>query len=451
MRTTGVHTVFIRRIVLGATIGLATGLHAEPSLEELDQSVRILQRKLELNDEAAAAKAKESPKIAASAKDGFTITSADQFYQIRFRGLIQADARFFPDDPEEKVTDTFVLRRVRPTLEGSAGKHTAFRITPDFAGSQAALFDAYGDLKLSPLANIRAGKFKPPVGLERLQSANDIAFIERGLPTALVPSRDVGIQFYGSVRTGVVDYALGLFNGVVDGGNSDTDANDAKDVAARLFVTPFRNSDISTLKGLSFGIAGSIGDPHGTTNAPFLPAYRSGGQQTFFAYRVNPTNAAETALADGNQTRIAPQFYYTSSSFGLLGEYVVSALDVKAGTQSETLTHEAWNLTGSYVLTGEDASFKGVQPLKPFDLDAGQWGAFELVGRVGSLQIDDATFEKRYADPKKAASTAESVGVGLNWYLSKSTRIALNYERTQFDGGAPDGDRKDEDALFSRI
>ena len=52
------------------------------------------------------------------------------------------------------------------------------------------LYEAYMQLNYFSRANLRVGKFKPPVGLERLQSDDDTSFIERGLPTLLVPSRD---------------------------------------------------------------------------------------------------------------------------------------------------------------------------------------------------------------------------------------------------------------------
>ena len=433
------------------TASAAQPAWAAPTLEDLDQQVKILTRKLEIADEAAATKAKEAPTLSASAKDGFSLQSADKTFQLKLRALVQADARFFLEDEDKKASDTFLLRRVRPTLEGALCPYAGFRVTPDFAGSQAVLYDAYGEIKFSPLANLRVGKFKPPVGLERLQSAGDTAFTERGLPTSLVPTRDVGAQLSGSYGTGVVDYAIGVFNGVPDGGNADVDSNDAKDLAARLFVTPFKNSDLAALSGLSFGIAGTIGDPEGTTNAPGLPSFRSSGQQSFFSYRVNATNAADTAVADGHQTRLAPQLYYSVGSLGLLGEYVVSEQDVKNGAGSDTLSHETWGLTASYVLTGESASYKGVQPLHPFDLAAGQWGALELVARAGALDIDDAAFTKKYADAKKSASAAESTGVGLNWYLTRNTKLALDYEQTSFDGGASEADRPDEQVVFTRL
>jgi hypothetical protein len=57
---------------------------------------------------------------------------------------------------------------------------------PDLGGIAPTIFDAYWDGKFVPQFTVRAGKFKPPIGLERLQSATDIAFAERGLPTNLV-------------------------------------------------------------------------------------------------------------------------------------------------------------------------------------------------------------------------------------------------------------------------
>ena len=63
---------------------------------------------------------------------------------------------------------------------------------------------------------LTAGKFKVPVGLERLQSATDIRFIERAFPTSLVPNRDLGLSFGGDAAGGVVNYSFGYFNGVSD-------------------------------------------------------------------------------------------------------------------------------------------------------------------------------------------------------------------------------------------
>ena len=103
------------------------------------------------------------------------------------------------------------------------------------------------------------------------------------------------------------------------------------------------------------------------------------------------------------------------------------------------------------MLTGEDAGYKGVvKPNRPFERDGG-WGAFELVGRYGELDVDDDAFP-RYADPSVSATASDAWGIGLNWFLSANLKLAFNHTRAGFDGGAPGGaDRQDEKTFFSRV
>lgn len=421
----------------------------QPSLQELDQKVRILERKLEIADETAATKAKESAVVTASSKDGFSLTSADKAFQLKLRGYVQADARFFLSDDEKKATDSFLMRRVRPILEGKLYNDFDYRVMTDFGGGSAVLYDAQLGYTAAPGLKFRAGKFKPPLGLERLQSASELMFIERGLPTSLVPTRDVGFQISGDLADGVVSYAIGAFNGVTDGGNGDGDSNDGKDFIGRVFLTPFKTTDISALSGLSVGLAASTGDQSGTPTAPGLPSFKSIGQNTYFSYRTG-TNAADAVVADGSRVRLSPQATYYYKSLGVLAEYVQSEQDVTKGSSSDSLANEAWQVAASYVLTGEDATYKGVLPRTPFDPKQGQWGAFEVAARYGELTVDKAAFTS-YADPKKSAKGTQSWGVGLNWYLNKNLKAVVDYDRSTFDGGASSGDRKDEQALFTRF
>src|SRR6476661_7397516 len=173
----------------------------ERRVDELDQQVRILQRLRELAADSAAAAAKDKISATAGPKDGFSIKSADGKYAVRLKGLVQTDGRFFLSDSAVPVTNTFFLRRARPILEATVGKYLEFRLQPDFGQGTTVLFDAYSDVKVSPALAVRIGKFKPPVGLERLQSAGDIVFAERALPTNLAPNRDIGIQVSGDISS----------------------------------------------------------------------------------------------------------------------------------------------------------------------------------------------------------------------------------------------------------
>lgn len=422
----------------------------EERLDELDQKLRVIDRRTELDKEQAAEKAKSAGSISAG-RDGFTIKSADGAYQLKLRGYTHFDGRFFQEDDERPANDTFLLRRIRPIVEGTVGKIFDFRIMPDFAQGSTVLQDGYIEARFSPAFRVRGGKFKAPVGLERLQSATDMLFVERAFPTALVPNRDLGIQLSGDLAGGGANWAVGYFNGVVDGGSSDIDIEDSKDLAARVFFTPFAKGG-GPLKGLGFGIAGTQGNAEGSVTATGLAGFRTPGQQTFFSYRTDGTPAG-TVFADGDRTRIAPQGYLYAGPFGVLAEWTRSSTEVRRGTELKELEHEAWQVAATYVVGGGEPSFRGVNPKRPFDRGARTWGALEIVARISEMDIDDAAFPL-FANPASSATAAESVALGLNWWLNRNIKVVLDYERTEFEGGAgigDGGDREDENVLFSRF
>ena len=423
---------------------------------QLDQKLKVLERKQEIKDEDAAAAAKATPKIALTDK-GFTLTSADGANSVKIRGLVQLDSRLFFSD-NGLNNNSFVLRRARLISEGTFAKNFSFQLVPEFAGgsggtaSAVSILDANLGVTIDKALQFKFGKFKSPVGLELLQSDSWTFFNERSLVTNLVPNRDVGIQVSGDVLNSTINYAVGIFGGVADGatsGNSDFDSE--KDVVARVFASPFKNSPGSFVQGLSFGIAGSLGREK--TTAGRTSAYRTDGQQTFFSYG--------NAIADGQNWRISPQFDYRNGSFGAIGEYVVSTVNVRptaTGAKAE-LKNKAWQISTGYVLTGEDSSYAGVVPKTNFDYSAGTWGAFEVAARFAKLTIDDKAFPV-FANPSTNADDAASIGLGLNWYLSKTVRFTFDLYRTKFGfnsaavsnpPAAPSVLHQDEKAFITRF
>lgn len=446
----------VTAVALAGGIALPGSLSAQSSadvqkllqkVEELEQKIRILERKDEIAAEETAAKAKTTPSLSAGTS-GFSLTSADKNFVLKLRGYVQADARFFPGDRNRgTVNDTFLLRRVRPILEGTVYEKYDFRLMTDFgqntasgssAANQGQLQDAYVTARLYPEFQIQVGKFKEPVGLERLQSGANMLFIERGFPTQLAPNRDVGIQLQGDLLDGRLSYQAGVFNGVADGGSGDADAGDTdKDLAARLFAHPFKNSDHDWLRGLGLGVSGTLGNQDLA-----LRTYTTPGQQRFFSY------AAGTAAA-GEHQRVSPQGYYYHGPFGLFGEYIISSQKVRNAAATRRLTHTAWQLAASYFVTGEDNSFKAVTPRENFSLGGG-WGALELTARVGGLDVDNNAFPT-FAAAATSASEAFAYGVGANWHLNRNIKLTLNYERTDFKGGTTAYLADGEHVLATRV
>jgi len=416
-------------------------------IEELQQQVRILQRQDELAKESSAEKAKTAANVSIGA-GGFNVQSGDSNFVLKVRGYAQADARFYFDDISPR-NDTFLLRRVRPIFEGTVFNKYDYRIMLDFpssvttsAGNNGFVQDAYLNARFFPAFQIQVGKFKEPVGLERLQSGGNLLFVERSYPTQLVPNRDVGIQIHGIFLDDVIAYQAGVFNGISDGGSTDFDANDdEKDLAGRIFAHPFKKTSISGLKGLGLGLSGTVGNHEGT-----LRGYTSPGQQNIFSY-------LPSVSADGDYWRLSPQFYYYWGPLGIFGEYVFSNAELRRTGSINTIQaqHEGWQLAASYFLTGEDNSFKAVNPKKPFNIGDGGWGAWEISGRVSQINFDSSVFPN-FANPATSARRATSWALGLNWHLNRNVKMNLNYENTDFDGGSGSPLlNTGEQILFSRV
>jgi phosphate-selective porin OprO/OprP len=409
---------------------------------DLEQRVRILERKLELADEKAAEKAKTGASVAASDKN-YQIVSADGAFKVRFRAQAQVDYRHYFDDSNPVLTNGFLTRRLRPYLDLTAYNVFNARLQPDFAGGNASLVDAYIEYVPTTAFGLRFGKTKQPVGLERLQSDPENPFAENALSTNLVANRDLGVLASGHLNKGVLNYAVGVFNGGPDGANADTDTHSDKTVAARLFVQPFAATTVFPVQKLGFGIGSSYGHEIGTGTATNLPSYRTEGQQAVFSY-------AGTTWAGGKHLRLAPQAHWYWNSVGLLGEFILSQQELQNAGRRLTAQHEGWQVSATWVLTGEEPSYAGVKPATIFDPKAGTWGAFELVGRYSRLAIDKDVFPV-YATPTTAVSRAESWITGVNWYLNNFVRVVSQYAQTNFDGGATRGDRETERVLLSRV
>jgi phosphate-selective porin OprO/OprP len=422
-------------------------------LRDVEQQVEILKRKLEVRDEEEQQKAGRSA-IAGAGPDGFFVRSADGKFQIKLRGYTQFDSRWFTRG-EDAGDDSFAFRRVRPFVEGTVFEFIDFRVMPDFANSTLTLFDAYVNFRYWTPLQLQAGKFKPPLGLERLQSATATMFVERAFPTLLVPSRDLGVMLQGELANGLFTYQVGGFNGVRDGGTQDVDTDDGKDVVGRVFVHPFRPLGNEWLDGLGLGVAGSWGRVDEQVPSAFKTTPESGN---FFSY-LGATGGFQAPLTEGERFRWSPQAYWYAGPIGVLGEYVVSETPIHrdftaaAATPSvkDVLRHRAWQVAASVALTGENASFKGLIPASPFDPFKGTWGAFEIAGRYNEIDLDSDSFPL-FADRNVSAGRAQGWTAGLNWYLNRYVRVMVDFDHTWFHGGRVGGrDRASEDTILTRL
>ncbi|MEI7867843.1 MAG: porin [Candidatus Methylumidiphilus sp.] len=467
----------------------------QPAIKQLDQKVKILERKLELDHEVAADAAKKASKEDMS-PEGLRLTSPEGDHTIRLHAALQADAKFFMDDNAAttitptagsssypstlpgglpngiNLADTFQLKQARIGVQGTLFKYFDFNVLPDWGKGATLLQYAYLDARYLPYASLSIGKQKTPLSLERIQGDSDGTFLERGYPTQLASNRDVGIMLHGSFAkpgekliTGGINpldsrnffnYQLGVFNGSGDNGTAsnmnDTANQDGKDFIGRIFAHPFQKSGIKPLEGLGVGVAGSYSSLNQSTTV-LNNLVSANGQNTIVNYSLPGANAAFLS-ADGSHYRVYPQLYWYYGPFGLMGEYALSSQRLqatKAGANPQTRhiteNNQAWQVWASYVLTGEDVTFQGVRPRQPFDPFNGNWGALQFTARYTELDIDNSVYENQginntaanrfvFLDPSKSITQATGWALGINWYLNRNVLVRSDYEQTYFHGGS---------------
>ena len=377
--------------------------------------------------------------LQAGFQDGFFIQTANGENRLLFGFVAQSDGRLVVADPTHPIINTFTIRKIRPTWTGRIARYFDFKVMPDFGNGTTVVQDAYFDIRFSPKFRVRAGKDKTPVGMELLQGDAFLLFPERALASSLVPNRDIGVQVQGDLLNKHLFYAAGVMNGIPDGSSSTTelDANSGKDLAGRVVLTPWRTTTtpLPKLNGLAFALGGSTGHETGA-----LPTFRTSVLQPYFSYAG--------ATADGTRRRVTPSVSYYYKSFGGFGEYMRSSQWVTKSAVRRYITNNAWEVTGSLVLTGEAASERGVRPTNNFDPAAGHWGAFQLLGRFTELKVDPQAFDAGFA-AAGASREAQSFTIAANWYPNPYIKFYGTFERTVFDHNAT-GARHAENAILFR-
>lgn len=390
------------------------------------RAVRGCSAALLLGALTAASAAAQTPAPPAGSVPPFVLQSDNGDNRLRIGALAQVDARVPVDGLDRGATQTFAVRRLRGILDGRAGRHIEFFLNVDAAGNTATIFDGYFDTVVTSAFRVRLGKARVPFSYDRSILVAQMLFIERGLVATVSPNRDTGVQVMGDLAHGRLTYQSSLTNGVIDGGRSDTDTGSATHVAGKVTVRPFAPTPRHPLAGLSLLVAADTGI-QGTE----LPAFRSHGQQTVFRYA--------SAVADGRRTRWSPMAAYSRGPFWGWVEFIRSAGGVRPANGARTeVGHEALEIAGSWVLTGEAAPERNPRPSANFDPPGGHTGAWQIAARYETLSVDEAAAQAGVA-AAGSSLTMRSATAAVNWYLNPYLKYEFDLIHTTFGRhvGAP--------------
>lgn len=340
---------------------------------------------------------------------GFFVKSADGNFKLSIGGLIQSQGEFYSDGSRPSE---FLMRRARLEFEGEFNDKFSFAFEPSFKVDKVSYEEIFLMYTHSPMLKIKTGLPKEPFSLEEIIPRKHLDFAEFSMVNQFVPAEDAGIMAMGTIAGGMLDYAIGTFNG---SGEHDTAVD--KDLSGRLVWHPFYNKQDKLLKGLQVGGAFTRGRQDASV----------AGKTIENECRQEVVEYSAGVQMKGDRMRTGVEAAWLAGPIAVMGEYVTITSDLGLGAVQKSITNNVWYLTASYVLTGEDKTFKGVTPAKPFDPAKGQWGAWQVALRYTQLNLDSDLTDFNFTIPGNSTTQVNAWTVGLNWYLNKNVRIRTDF------------------------
>ncbi len=365
---------------------------------------------------------------------GFYIKSEEEGgMALHLGGTFQTDYRYYLED--ERADNRFDIRRARLRFRGTLTQWFRYGMQFEFQGNETDnLVDAYGEAVYGPHA-LKFGQFKEPFSLEWQNPDKSQFFSERSIAYSLGPKRDVGTMLHGAINHDTFNYALGVFNGDGDDGETKGNEHDEPELAGRLVLRPFATSDNDWVR--SFQVGGSATYAKIDLANIDLKVKSTGMYGTDRSLYILGHDTKFGVLQDVDERRrLGAEAVWTCGPmlFQAEGTYL-QFTGLKPVSESEmdaeflaTYASATWCLTGEHHVL-----YRGkIEPLYPkafFQPELGTFGAVCLSARVEHFQGDED-----WINPEAHVSVDEAYayGVALSWILFPMVRMTLDYNHTEF-------------------
>ena len=401
----------------------------------------------------ASASPAPAPLAPATAADLFRAQAPPEFPTGTVTGLLQADAfRFAQDDRSREavgdVEDGAAVRRFRLGAFGSAWEGVDYYLEADFGREGGvALADALFTLTDAvPGHDVRFGFFRQPVGVASRMGARILPLLERPLPFALQPFRQLGVGINGTDEELGLSWEGTLFRFPTDSDGGVLGDRGGVSVAGRLSALLWEGGADNSL--LHAGVFGALLHPADDAirlfSRPEVFSPESRGVVATVDRRAIPPFVNTTPLAAERSHVFGAELLGRRGPAWFLSELNAVNLDPAERDQRNLTDVDApgldaprsaarfWgaHLTAGYFLTGEvrpydlpTAAWGRVVPRRNFAPRRGTWGAVEVLGRISHLDLTDrddgfgGVFGGELTD----------LTLGANWYLNPRTKFQFNY------------------------
>ncbi|WP_417746891.1 OprO/OprP family phosphate-selective porin [Rosistilla oblonga] len=366
-----------------------------------------------------------------------------KFPTVRVTGLIQTDALWFDQDEANRTTlgagdpvrgdiqDGADFRRARLAATGQAWDNVSYMLEMDFGfPGRPSFMDVWLDIDdVVGSNNLRIGQFRQPFGMDGLTSVREMTFLERGLPFAFLPFRQIGATLYGCDSDEVMTWAVSGFRYPTDFNGGNIGDNGGYGMAARLTGLLMNNGPGRGLVHLGGGY--SFVDPSNDSfqyrSQPEVGIFETGGGVPAAAPTFVPPFVDTGIFQANNSNLFNVEFATALGSFYSQSEFYFVVVD-RPGQSTVGFTG-AYSQVG-YFLTGESRTYnsKGgvfgrVKPNHSVGRGGGL-GAWEVAGRWSYLDLTDDDI---------LGGTLNDLTAGLNWYINPFTKFQFNYIYAMLD------------------
>lgn len=447
----------------------------EKRIEELSDQVRDLKAGTASKFAESKRSVEALPSI--SLKDGRpTFQTADKDFTASLRMLAQLDSAYYIQDNDpvgaangQDLSSGTNFRRARFGIEGTLFRSWDYAFTGEFGGSgaegNASLQQAWLQYSgLKPVL-IRAGAFRPNVGLEDATGSGDTLFLERSSVseiTSQIAGADGREGISATYAPGTADVPGRLFAQIAYtrdkiNSNAATEFDEQQGATGRIAGLVYTDPTVNILLGVNGSYTWDLPDasagPGSASNVRFRdrPELRVDGTYLIDTGNLN----AQSAYHYGVDGGLNYKGIYAEAGYFRVGA------DERGSSRDPEFS--GYYVQGSWVITGEPrrydyrtASWRVPKVTNPLTggADSG-WGAWEVAARYSAIDLNENP-----GAPGVAASAANLRGgeqtitsAILNWYPNTAVRLGLEYQYVGVDrlssAGAQIG--QDYQALAARI
>ncbi|MEM6691622.1 MAG: porin [Planctomycetota bacterium] len=359
-----------------------------------------------------------------------------KFPTARITGFFQADAVWFQQDVANEaavgeIPDGADFRRARLAAVGEAWDNVSYILEMDFAfPGRPSFMDLWFEID-EVLGNnkLRVGLFRQPFGMEGLTSVKELTFLERSLPFAQLPFRQIGVMLHGHRADQLMTWAISGYRFPTDAFGGSLGHAAGYGMSSRLTGLLLDNQSSGSLihLGAAYSYVNPDDEPIQIRSQPEVFVAETGlGVPSGAASSVPPfVDTGILSSADANLFSI--ELAGSIGSFYTQSEIIYSSI---SRPDEPSLVFPGFYTYAGYFLTGEKRKynrkggvFSRVKPKRSVGAERGI-GAWEIAFRWSQLDLNDADVR---------GGRLNNLTTGLNWYVNPYTKFQWNYIHSILD------------------